>query len=253
MLAILLNAVGWVWTMFMSVMACVLGILFGRRGLRWAWLGLCRPWATGAIGMVGVKPEIWGRENLVGPAIFACNHQSLIDVVLLPALLPRRLKWVAKRELLRVPFWGWAFQGGAVFIDRSNPKEAMERIQRGIEDLPADWSIAIFPEGTRSKDGTLGTFKKGVVHMALRSRLPVVPLGLYGTHDVNPHKSPLVTPGRVHITAGPPICTDHWSAERIGEHLAEVRAAVLACVEQSRARHQEREEDDLAGDLSSAA
>src|SRR5262245_23696670 len=131
---------GWLFTLVMSIIAC-LGLLFGPLGAKAAWLMFCRAWAVWALRIVKVHIEIVWREDLFGPAVLVSNNQALIDVVFLPAIFPKRVKWVAKRELLKVPFWGWAFSGGAVFNDPKDPRSAAERIERGIAGLPTDWSI----------------------------------------------------------------------------------------------------------------
>lgn len=235
-MTVLRNALGWMFTLFMSGLACAMGILLWGVGLRLGWLALCKPWAVGSLRIVKVNIEITGEEHLAGPAIFASNHQAMIDVVFLPALLPKTLKWVAKRELIRIPLWGWAFSAGAVFIDRSDPHKAWQDIEAGLQGLPRGWSICIFPEGTRSRTGELGAFKKGLGHIALRTRLPVVPMAFDGAHDVTPPGGGLVYPGTIQLTVGAPIPTDHWREENLAEHLAEVRDAVQMCLDSSRRR-----------------
>ena len=226
----------WTWTLVLSGLSVVLGMLTGMWGLTVGWLLLCRPWARGTLRIVRCGLEIQGREHLVGPAIFACNHQSFVDVVFMPAMLPRRTKWVAKRELSRVPLWGWAFKAGGVFVDRKRPQEAIERLRGEVEGLPADWSICIFPEGTRSPDGRVHRFKRGLGQLALQARLPIVPIGFWGAQELMPLGSLMPDPGTIQVTAGPRISTDHWREETIEEHLEEVRAVIGTLAEASRAR-----------------
>jgi 1-acyl-sn-glycerol-3-phosphate acyltransferase len=224
----------WLYTLLCSSL-CMLISLCGLPRL--GWLIAMHPWGNGSLKILGIRINITGNEHFVGPALFLSNHQSLIDVVFLPAMMPRRSRWVAKKELQRVPFWGWAFgTSGAIFIDRKNPRAAIESIKEGLKVLPPDWSVVIFPEGTRSKDGRMLPFKKGALHIALQSRLPIVPIGIYGARHIVPKDKWLIRPGVVEVTAGPRLDPSHWTLENGDEHLAEMRAAVEACVEASRRR-----------------
>src|SRR5690349_743155 len=118
--------VGWIYTLGMSCLAC-LSLLVGRPV--WGWLTLLKPWARGTLALLGVRVSVQGTENLRGPAIFVSNHQSIIDIIFMPAILPTKVRFVAKKELARVPFWGWIFAAaGGVMIDRKNPKAAIECI-----------------------------------------------------------------------------------------------------------------------------
>jgi 1-acyl-sn-glycerol-3-phosphate acyltransferase len=231
---------GWAYTLIMSTLACVFMLLLGpSRG----WLLICRPWACGSLWIVGVKLEIVGAEHLKGPAVFVSNHQSLIDVVFLPAILPRTVRWVAKRELQWVPLWGWAFaRGGAVLIDRNNPRSAIFNIREGLKRLPKGWSVVVFPEGTRSYDGKLKRFKKGAFHIAVETGMPVVPIGMDGADDIIRVGDWLVRPGVVRVTLGKPISTVGWTNDDLDGHIAEVRGAVQECINASIARRVPRKD-----------
>lgn len=227
---------GWLYTLLVSSMTVLL-MMLGMPKL--GWLLTCRPWARGVLWIVGVRINLRGAENLAGPAIFISNHQSLIDVVFMPSFLPRRVRWIAKQELARIPVWGWGFgSSGAIFINRRHPRQAIESIRQGLDKLPPDWSIVIYPEGTRSKDGRLQRFKKGVFHIAMQSRLPVVPIGMWGARDIVPKGASVVRPGRVEVTVGAPICTDHWTADEVDLRMQQMRDAVARCVDASAARYQ---------------
>ena len=229
--------VAWVYTLVISVCSCLLCILIGPSRM---WTLMARPWGRGTLFLLGVKLQIEGAENLRGPAVFVSNHQSLIDVVFMPAILPKTVRFVAKRELLLIPFWGWAFAaGGAVLIDRSRPRQAIEAMRRGLRRLPQGWSLIVFPEGTRSKDGQLRQFKKGAFHLAVETRMPVVPVGMEGARDIVPPDGWLVHGGTVQVTVGQPISTAAWSFDSIDAHVAEGRAAVQACVDLCRARRRD--------------
>jgi 1-acyl-sn-glycerol-3-phosphate acyltransferase len=190
------------------------------------------------------------EERIKGPAIFVSNHLSFLDVVLLPTILPLEIVFIAKQSLKWVPFFGLALaSGGAVLIDRSNPRGAIESIRAGIKKMPAGWSIVIFPEGTRSSTGELKAFKKGVIHVALATKLPIVPLAIHGVRELtdNPTWKPrwLPRPGTIQVAVGEPIATEHWTNEQLHEHLAEVRAAVAVQVERARAMREPSREKSV--------
>ena len=184
--------------------------------------------------MVGVKLKIEGVENLKGPAVFISNHQSLIDVVFMPAILPPEVKFVAKRELLLIPFWGWGFAaGGAILIDRSKPRRAMADMTTGVRKMPKGWSVVIFPEGTRPKDGNMKPFKRGAFYVAARTGLPVVPVGMDGARDIVPPDGWLVRAGEVRVVVGAPIAPTGWDVQNLGGPVEQCREAVKVCVEQA--------------------
>lgn len=224
----------WSWSLGIASVACVLCLVAGPRRT-WTWVR--RLWARVTLKLVGVQLDVAHPERLAGPAIYIANHQSLIDVVFLPAIVPATTRFVAKRELLWVPFWGWAFAaGGALLIDRKNPRAALQSLRRGAKNLEPGWSIVVFPEGTRTKDGELGRFKRGAFVLASISKLPVVPIGFDGAREVVPAGSSLVRGGRVAVHVGEPLDTTDWSEATLRCHIAAGEAAVAACVAQARAQ-----------------
>lgn len=193
-----------------------------------------RFWARTTLGLLRIRLEVTGAQNLTGPAIFIANHQSLIDVVILPALVPQACRIVAKRELLRVPFLGWGFAvSGALLLDRRNPRLAAASLARGVAKLPRGWSLVLFPEGTRSKDGSLGRFKRGATSLALASKLPIVPVGLHGAQNIIGNGEWFVRSGVVRVHVGNPIPTHAWQAATFRDHVLESRDAVAACMQEA--------------------
>ena len=232
LLRFLRTGIAVLYTLVVTFVACCL--IFRPR---YMWLTTCSPWARGTLWLGGIHLDVEGRENLAGPAVFVSNHQSMIETVFLPALLPRTVKFVAKKELEHIPLWGWAFaSGGAIMIDRKDPQGAVHSIREGVKTLPAGWSVAVFPEGTRSADGSLRQFKKGAFHIAMAAHLPIVPIGIAGARDVMPKYGRLLRPGAVYVTVGRPIPTDTWTLDTLDEHIAEVRSAVAAGMERSTRR-----------------
>jgi 1-acyl-sn-glycerol-3-phosphate acyltransferase len=235
----------WVNTLFFSVLLLVLMPLVGpSRG----WLMTRREWGVSTLWLLGVKLDVEGAENLAGPAVYIGNHQSLIDIVLFPAILPRSTRIVAKREILLVPLFGWAFgMGGAVLVDRRNPRAAIANIRKGLERLPKNWSVAVFPEGTRSEDRITKPFKKGAFHIAREAHLPIVPIGMDGAPDIVAPNGWLLLPGTVRVVVGKPISTESWTTENLQSCVAQGEAAVAVCVERAQ-RHRAEGVDVVAPD-----
>ena len=198
------------------------------RGRAWERVG--RRWARGLLRICGLELDVVGAEHLAGPAVFVANHQSFLDPMVLTALLPASTKWVAKAEFRRVPLLGRAFGACAIYVDRLDPPAAREALAEALAELPAGWSVAVFPEGTRSGDGRLLPFKKGAVHVARRLGLPIVPVGVAAAPATLPYGPRLIRPGRVRIVASAPLATGDWSEEEADQRAAELEQAVRGCL-----------------------
>jgi 1-acyl-sn-glycerol-3-phosphate acyltransferase len=140
------------------------------------------------------------------PAIFIGNHTSLFDPPLMIATLPGRPVFLAKRELARVPFLGWViWLAGFIFIDRGQHDAARRSIGKAVARIRAGQSIVAFPEGTRSRDGRLLPFKKGLFHLALEAGVSVVPFAICGGVEILPKGAWRVKGGPYRIRLGAPL------------------------------------------------
>jgi 1-acyl-sn-glycerol-3-phosphate acyltransferase len=188
-----------------------------------------RFWAPGLLRGAGARVEVKGADELDATSayLFAANHQSMIDVPALFVALPAPLRFVVKRELRAVPFLGWYIAAmGMVFVDRAGRRDAVKSMRRVPEILRAGQSVACFPEGTRSRDGTIGPFKGGPFAMAIEAGVPVVPVALIGTGDVLPAQGFRVRPGVIRVRVGRPIATAGLARSRRGELARRVRDEV---------------------------
>ena len=152
-----------------------------RRASLWA----MRRWCASSARALNIDVEADGLENVPpGAFVFCSNHQSLLDVLVLGSVLPGDFKWAAKRSLMKIPFLGWHLQlAGHVPVDRSaGSRAAAEVIGRFEQVLRQGKPLLIFPEGTRSEDGILRSFKNGGFYAAVRAGVPVVPVALDRTH-----------------------------------------------------------------------
>lgn len=206
------------------------------------WKKLRLPWARTVLWLLRIRLNVRGAEHLRGPGVFIANHMSFIDVVILPALVPRECRVVAKREVLYFPIVGWGFAvGGALLVDRRNPRLASVRLLQAAAKLPRGWSLVIFPEGTRSRTGALQRFKRGAFSLAIATKLPVVPIALANTQHIMGPGAWFVRPGTVDVQVGAPISTHTWREETIRDHMQQGREAVAQCLSTLDARAQGHE------------
>lgn len=222
-------SVGFVWLGFWSLLCiCLMILALPFRTLRVRIGNLCGktigPVISRLIGARIINPDI-EKLNSSKPAIYVMNHTSALDVFIGMALCPYGGCGVGKKEILRIPFFGQAYWlAGHLLIDRGNNAKAVESMRRLSDFVKAKGlSIWIWPEGTRSMDGELIPFKKGFVHLALATGLPIVPVVVKGAHKVWPAKTMSFYPGEVNIKVLDPIKTDSWNRETLDKHVSEVK------------------------------
>lgn len=201
-------------TVILSTIALLIS-LFDKKGENVH--AIARFWARLHLSVSGIKVFIKGVENIPEPpCIFMCNHQSALDIYSLLAKMPLSFRWVAKRELFSIPFLGWAMKkAGYISLDRENPREAIKAINKAAEKIKEGTTLIIFPEGTRSLDGKLLPFKKGVFSLALRAGVPIVPAGIKGSSLLQPKGSFIpVKKGVIYINIGEPVCGGDSTSEK---------------------------------------
>lgn len=189
-----------------------------------------RFWAAWALRVSGVEVTTLGLENVAPgrPQILLANHVSWYDVLALTCVIPKRYRFVGKQELSRVPLWGRAWlASGHIPIDRRDTARAVQSLDRAAAMVQQDSSsIIIFPEGTRSADGTMLPFKKGAFMLALHSGIEVVPVAISGTRAILPKGSWRVRSGRIIVRFGAPIPAAQYSTETRDELMSRVRASI---------------------------
>ncbi|HET9226461.1 MAG TPA: lysophospholipid acyltransferase family protein [Thermoanaerobaculia bacterium] len=159
--------------------------------------------------------------------VFLANHQSLFDIPLLLSTCPGQVRMMAKRSLFRIPIFGWGMAaGGFIPIDRGDRSTARQSFASALARLKAGTSILLFPEGTRSKVDTLLPFERGGFLLAMKTGLPIVPVGIRGTRAVQPKGSFAIQPGPVEVRYGAPIDCSQYGIRRKAELNAEVRRRV---------------------------
>lgn len=185
-------------------------------------------WSRSVLWLLLVPIKVTGCEN-VDPNqsyVFVANHQSFLDVFAVYGWLPNNFKWLMKKELRKIPFVGTACAvAGHIFVDRSNPRAAMESLTYIKAQLHDGISTVIFPEGTRTRTGEMGRFKQGAFKIAMDMDLPVVPISLSGFFDAMPRNKFYVKPfSRVALHIGKPIDISQFND--INEAMTELHTQV---------------------------
>ena len=140
------------------------------------------------------------------------NHQGYYDVFALLGRLPFQFKWLVKKELFSIPFLGWTMAAaGYINIDREGTRKTVEALNKAAQKIREGMSIIIFPEGSRSPDGSIQSFKKGGFTLAIKSRVPIVPIAITGTREIMPKGKLTVAAGEIQIQMGHPIPTQSYS------------------------------------------
>jgi putative phosphoserine phosphatase/1-acylglycerol-3-phosphate O-acyltransferase len=199
--------------------------------------------ADTASALIGLNLRVKGEEHLWShrPAVFIFNHQSNVDMVIIARLLRRDITGVGKREIRDMPVIGRVMEAaGVVLIDRKNSASAIEAMKPLVDAMRVEGkSVCLSPEGTRAPTIKLSAFKKGAFHLAMQAGVPIVPIVIHNSGDVQPKGDMLYHPGTVEVEVLPPVDTSEWSADTIDKHVAEVHDMYLRTLEQdekSRAR-----------------
>lgn len=214
-------------TVLLSVLTIGCGIFetHGRRAYRinqlWTWI---------ILRVAGIRLKVEGLENIDPKRqyVFIVNHQSNIDIPVLVQALPEfQLRWLAKKELLRVPFLGWAMWATKhVTVDRSDPQDAVKSLARAKERLDAGISLVIYPEGTRSRDGRLQRFKKGGFLLAVQANTPIVPITVNGSAKLLPAGAWRLRPGAIDITIDKPVSVEGFRPGNLRLLVNQVHATI---------------------------
>jgi len=183
----------------------------------WLCVGWLRTAIAGARVICGVKARLHGMENLPdGPVVLLPKHQSTWETFAFPGLMPRPLCYVFKRELLYIPFFGWAMSRmDMIHIDRSKRAEAWTRVaEQGRKFMATGHWVIMFPEGTRIPRGQQGTYKSGGTRLAVATGAAVVPIAVTSARCW-PRKTFILRPGVIDVSVGQPIASEGREADEL--------------------------------------
>lgn len=172
-------------------------------------------WSPLSLFILVIRYRLLRKSDLSSydTCIFYANHTSWIDIALVNRVIPRNLHFIAKEELRKKPFVGGAISGmDMIFVDRSNRSKAVKSLTEAAVKVKEGRNIIAFPEGTRSRDGQLKKFKKGLFHLAIQSGVPLVPVAISGAYELVPTGFRM-RPGVVDVSIGDPIPTNGLSIE----------------------------------------
>jgi len=212
-------------TMPLSAIAAIPVLIF--TGSRRKAINFCTGlWADMTSALIGMKVQISGAEHLQRPrpAVFILNHQSNADGFLVAKLIRRDIAFLGKVELKRQRIRSRFMQmGGLILVDRSDPRAASNSMQALINAIRKDGrSAAIFPEGRRSHSTTLNQFKKGAFLIALRAKVPIIPIVIHNSIDAQPRGEKIFHPATVRVDVLPPVDTSKWKVRTLDRHVAEL-------------------------------
>jgi len=200
-----------------GIAALVLSLLGLRKPMAVVTYHVAQGWARLSIKLTGCPVTVVGRENIPrsGGVCFVSNHGSVFDIVLLLAYCGRPIGFIAKKELLLLPFFNiWIFLIGGLFIDRKKIRNAIRTINKGVARIKAGGGMIIFPEGHRSRGQGLLPFHPGSLKLATQAEAPIVPVAIAGSYDVFERQNRVVS-APVKVSFCPPIYTaDLPSADR---------------------------------------
>lgn len=197
-----------------------------------------RFWGKTICRLAGVTVRIEGLGNIepTQTYIFAANHVSQFDIFSFQGYFPHDFRWIAKKELFRIPFFGPAMRkADFIPIDRSKGRQAMRSLNEAAKRIAAGTSVLIFPEGTRSPDGRLHPFKAGTSMLAIKAEVPIVPIAFKGSYEILPKKSLLAYSGHIVIRIGTPVPTGNYKIKekQVLANLLQEKVTELQAIEET--------------------
>ncbi|HTR63076.1 MAG TPA: lysophospholipid acyltransferase family protein [Candidatus Binataceae bacterium] len=223
-----------VWGAIATLLCVLVTAIAGLPTAVLARLGYLKPvtfmstvWARLLIFFCGVRLEIVGLENLrgIGQYVLVCNHQSFFDIFAVAAYMPGPIRFVAKKELMKIPLVGYSMKhGGHIIIDR---QAGGKEIRNALEVARKGFSLCIFAEGHRFSDNRVHPFEDGAAWLAALTKLPAVPMAISGSGGIFPRQAKIVVPGgKMRMTIGTPIPTANLKSRDRGELTRKLEEAV---------------------------
>lgn len=209
-----------------ALMVLVASLFLNPTRLYWLTMGWLRLVVAAAGPLLGIRNRVIGYEHLpvgdTAPAILLVKHQSTWETFSLPVIMPHPLAFVFKKELLYVPFFGWAMSRlKMIHIDRSKRSQAFHKVvEQGQQLLDQGVWVIMFPEGTRIARGEVGTYKNGGTRLAIQTGAPVIPIAVTSGRCW-PRKALIKRPGEVVVSIGRPIPSQGREPEELMQEVQE--------------------------------
>ena len=185
-------------------------------------------WSKFTINIIGMKVVVKGKENIPDrPCVFIGNHTSILDIPVILYSTERQVGFVSKKEVLKIPILSyWLQKGKCISLDRQNPRDAVRMINEGVKNLKDGYSMMIFPEGTRSLDGKLLPFKKGSLKLAIKAKVPIVPVTIDAAFT-SFEKNKKFKPSTVNVTFCKPIETEKLTKDEEKTLAEDIRKIII--------------------------
>ena len=185
-------------------------------------------WAKYCVDATGTQVEVTGIENVPTDrsVVYIGNHQGIFDIPLLLGYIPYQKAFIAKIEILKIPMLSdWMKLMKCVFLARKSPRQSVEAMHQGIENVKNGYSMVIFPEGTRSKGGPVKEFKPGSFKLAFQAEADIVPVTIDGTWKIyEEHKK--INPAKIKLTIHPAVKTEGLNKDELREIPAQVQKII---------------------------
>lgn len=230
--SLLIWGIGWIWFSLGALFLLLIGI-FRAGGLFESWLkGLCRS----LVWLCGIRVTVSGRENYVPGRqyLLMLNHVNILDAFVFYSSFPGWARGIEEESHFNWPLYGWVIRRmGQIPVSRKSGIKAMESLRRAAALIreKKNFSFMVLPEGTRTRDGRLGSFKKGGFLLALETGLDILPMVQVGASRINRRGSLLLRPGRLTYVIEKPVPTAGYSRETIAQLIEKVRGVFLHYVE----------------------
>jgi 1-acyl-sn-glycerol-3-phosphate acyltransferase len=193
---------------------------------------IARQWARTSLWAAGAPVTVIGRENLLPVAVYTSNHTSFMDTPVVFSSLPFQFRILAKQSLWKWPFIGWHLhRSGQIPVDEESGSGSIAGLNRAIRALKTGMPLFIFPEGGRTEDGKVRSFMNGPAYIAIRARVPLVPMALVGTYELLPIHSHHFRPRPVTLIIGKPLDPSGYTIRQVGELTSKLRAEILELYE----------------------
>jgi 1-acyl-sn-glycerol-3-phosphate acyltransferase len=164
-------------------------------------------WSKTVLKVSGIKVKVVGLDkiDLSKPYVFVSNHASMFDITAIVVGVDRHVRFIFKKELKRVPVFGWATARAHIVVDRQSVTDGVRSLKRAAERIAQGESVILFAEGTRTKDGNLQPFKRGAFTLAIEAGVPIVPLTILGSFSIMKKGSIGLHKGEITIIVDHPI------------------------------------------------
>jgi 1-acyl-sn-glycerol-3-phosphate acyltransferase len=194
--------------------------------------GVTRIWSHFIMWLFGINVRTKGAE-FIDPSkhyIYISNHASAFDIPAVVVGIPDDIRFILKKELTRIPIWGWALKyGHYITIDRGKARDARKSLEEAADRMRSGASVILFAEGTRTRDGKLQPFKRGAFTLAVKAGIPIIPVTINNTFRILPRGSMHVHPADIELVFGKPIPTADIAGREDEQQLVEqVREAIAS-------------------------